>query len=111
MTRRPSKVRLSFADIRVVTLAEMPEGFENARATYDQDNKLIEVVRAAARGPEGASLILHELVHAMLGMDGLDDRLGAKLEEDVAVSLGHQLAELIRRNPGLIAWLQQELKR
>lgn len=49
--------------------------------------------------------VMHELLHAVTEMCGLDHRLGVSEEEDVVTTLAPALVDVLRRNPELVAYL------
>lgn len=57
-------------------------------------------------GPDAmAETVLHEIVHAINYASGLNDELGADVEEKVTRMIATPLLDVLRRNPGLVRYL------
>lgn len=70
------------------------------------DRQALEIAVAPdLAGTVTAETVVHELLHAITDLTGLEDRLGDALEEEVVRALSPRLLELLRDNPDLVAYL------
>lgn len=101
MTDIPTTIRIGFHDFEVVALEEPKRVLGDIEP--DLGRIRLDLDRPAALLAETT---LHEVLHGAWAMGGLP----AKADEELAVTiLSKQLAQVIRDNPDLIAYLQDAL--
>ena len=98
----PKKIRIGPNDVEVEYVSLNGELFGD----YSFINNLIRVDKTLRGGPLVDTMI-HEMLHAIWRLGQLKD---VKETEERAVSVtASYLAQIIRDNPELIAWLQKEI--
>ena len=98
----PNKIRIGPNDVEVQHVSLNGEIFGD----YSYINNLIRIEKTLTGGPF-VDTILHEMLHAIWRLGQLKD---AKETEERTVSVtASYLAQIIRDNPELIAWLQKEM--
>ena len=111
VVRRPTKLHVGYACIKVRVSKEM----EEEHGSYSGLKKVITLAEDSSFGIEGVNTLLHELLHAIYLFGSLQnseltsDQQKADEERTVTVLANH-LTDALRRNPQLLAWIQAELK-
>jgi len=98
----PRKIRIGPNDVNIEFTSLNGEIFGD----YSYINNLIRIEKTLTGGPF-VDTILHEMLHAIWRLGQLKD---VKETEERTVSVtASYLAQIIRDNPELIAWLQKEM--
>lgn len=75
------------------------------------DHAHLKIVVSPDQAPDqAADTILHEVLHTITWSTNLDERLGAKREEDLVCRLTPLLLDVLRRNPDLVRYLTTEAR-
>lgn len=103
MTARPDRVDLGYRTLRVEWVA--PATLGDAWGAYRNAAGLVQIVENQTP-VELANTLLHELLHAVYDLAALE---AGDDEERVTATFANGLTELLRRNPGLLDWLREQL--
>lgn len=71
------------------------------KAGHCSASRLVIAVDADQEPSQMADTVVHEVVHALLAVSGLDD----DIEERVCLALGPGLLGVLQDNPELVRWL------
>ena len=77
---------------------------ENLSGDCDTDRLRIRIDRSM-RGSQRRDTLLHEVLHAITSMTGLDHELGDSTDEAVARRLAPALLDVLRANPKFTEYL------
>lgn len=102
----PKSVRVGPHDVRFERLNG--EDAKRNYGTFLPAELAINLQDKYASGSQAADTILHEIIHAIFAVWSVDVKRG---EEHIVSVLGTSLTQIIRDNPGLIAWLQETVKK
>jgi hypothetical protein len=102
----PVSIRVGYRDYAVVEISAIRS---EAEAAYGRHSSLVcEIeVRTDTKPHETVDTLLHEVLHAAWSVAGLNSKDG---EERVVTALAHQLTQIWRDNPDLVAYLSEALR-
>jgi hypothetical protein len=92
--RPPEKILICGQAVKVMYHKEMPEGMEKDDGNYIYDDHEINIDLGATRTPD--QILLHEILHAIIGYTGHNEHLTLKQEEGLVSALEQNLMPLIR---------------
>jgi hypothetical protein len=105
MTALPSSIRVGYRDYDLVVVSPLNAEAEGAFGRHSSTACRIEV-RTDTKPAETADTLIHETLHAVWNVAGLQAK---DSEERIVTSLAHQLTQVIRDNPELVAYLTAAL--
>lgn len=91
-------------DKDAIARASHADGGGSLSGQTDKD-RLTIVIDPDQADDQLADTVLHECLHAVMGLVGADVELGVEKEEQLVRRVSPVLLDLLRRNPKLVAWL------
>lgn len=102
----PATLRVGPFDFRIESWSSREASAADRYGECDRFNNVIRV-RDDLNGQRTAETMIHEILNAVWGTQAFE---GDQNEESIVTGISLGLAQVMRDNPEMIAWLQQKLE-
>lgn len=104
----PTRVNIGGFDYDIVPIPVKEALESNILGDHNFQKLLIRVLQEGLHKQRQAEVIVHEVLHGCWSVANLPEK--PKGEEQVVEALGLMLVQVIKHNPKLIDWIQDQLK-
>lgn len=96
----PETICIGYQDIEVIE-TDFPDG---EQGVYISDKSQIRIQKDLS-SRESLNTVLHECLHAVFCVYGINEEKDKESEEKLVTALGNGLTEVLSRNPELVKWV------